>query len=63
MSWAELEREVELLSRFLARVPLELEPGDRLGVLGRNSAEYLKVSRHVWPLWNCSRSFFFVLYC
>lgn len=43
MSWAELEREVGLLARFLAHVPA-LEPGDRLGVLGRNSAEYLKVT-------------------
>lgn len=49
MSWAELEREVGLLSRFLAHVPA-VEPGDRLGVLGRNSAEYLKVTKNIWPL-------------
>eukprot|EP00903_Cladosiphon_okamuranus_P019615 g18039.t1 len=42
MSWAELEREVGSLSRFLVHV-LGLESGDRLGVLGRNSADYLKL--------------------
>lgn len=45
MSWAELERLVGLLSRFLSDIPA-LRPGDRLGVLGRNSVEYLQVNTH-----------------
>lgn len=47
MSWAGLDREVGSLSRFLVHVPA-LEPGDRLGVLGRNSAEYLQVITRGW---------------
>ncbi|CAM9137605.1 unnamed protein product [Ectocarpus fasciculatus] len=42
MSWADLQKEVALLSRFLTQVP-GLAPGVRLGVLGRNSAEYLQL--------------------
>lgn len=42
MSWVELRDEVGLLSRILVEMPA-LEAGDRLGVLGRNSVEYLKV--------------------
>lgn len=42
VTWAELEEEVGLLSHFLERTPV-LQRGDRLGVLGRNSTEYLQV--------------------
>lgn len=42
MSWAELQDEVRSLTRILVEIPA-LEAGDRLGVLGRNSVEYLKV--------------------
>ena len=42
VTWAELEQKVGLLTSFLERLPA-LRRGDRLGVLGRNSAEYLQV--------------------
>lgn len=42
MTWAELEEKVVLLRNFLERMP-GLRRGDRLGVLGHNSAEYLQV--------------------
>lgn len=44
MTWSELHREVRLLSSFLQGIPA-LRAGDRLGVLGRNSAEYLQVQQ------------------
>lgn len=46
MNWVELEKQVGLLSRFLAGIPA-MERGDRLGVLGRNSVEYLQVNTRV----------------
>ncbi len=62
MSWAGLDREVGSLSRFLAHVP-SLEPGNRLGVLGRNSAEYLQVSTEVgYSSTTCGRRLFGLLY-
>lgn len=42
ITWAELERKVRLLSTYLTQIP-SLQRGDRLGVLGQNSAEYLQV--------------------
>lgn len=42
VTWAELEEKVGLLCSFLERTPV-LQRGDRLGVLGRNSTEYLQV--------------------
>lgn len=44
-TWSELHREVRLLSSFLQGIPA-LRTGDRLGVLGRNSAEYLQVQQY-----------------
>ncbi|CAM9176385.1 unnamed protein product [Hapterophycus canaliculatus] len=42
ISWAELQDEVGLLSKILVEMPA-VEAGDRLGVLGRNSPDYLKL--------------------
>lgn len=42
ITWAKLHTDVGVLSRLLTNVSA-LRPGDRLGVLGRNSVEYLKV--------------------
>lgn len=47
MSWIELQREVESLSQLMMTWP-DIQRGDRLGVIGNNSVEYLQVGSFSW---------------